>query len=914
MGYYPGMLIDELPLSVRARNSLRRSNITTVLELMQLDDDAMLRIRSLGKTTFHELKSVILALQEGSLEFGEPVSRKEEQQGERIAIQFINEEGITMEDIDIRDLDLSFRSTNQLLRNGVEYASQLVNMTEEELLSIRNLGVGSVREIINKIKDIKFKEYFENSAETEETEGGQADVRNAIVSIVFEDFKDHCNLSLAPNLKINLIEVIFNPELELDEAIPHEMIDLNYILQVPHLLERIFQNEAVYQLLKTKVLTVIKANSTAINIFSLKQHLPELARNHTVLDAILEDLNRENLLEFMPQGLRARLMTLDEFIESIENHRKKEVLRRRLSGMTLEEVGTEFQVVRERIRQLEQAALKKRPKLREDDYKAIFEQYQFTESEFMEIFQERKETFQYLKIAYKKGSRDLTEFAEDDSMPAEARVAAKKILGKGYLVIPPDRIRVARTELMKYVLKIYCRDEVSVDDYIKFYNDFLKDNNLDNRHNLQVQVKAGLENQLNENQFILWKYGKRFRYYNSSDYDFSEFFETIDLDQYKDVEYSALKFFRDYPELMLQYDIRDEYELHNLLKKLYRDKPDSGITFERMPVIVFGNADREAQVYQLFLEHAPIPAKDLAELYDKEYGVKVETVLANYFKHIDVYYHKGIYSINFESMNEEEYQYMSSVMDQDLYYIADAKALFLKQFPDGDAAKINSMNFKKLGFRVADKWIVSDRYLSFDQYFKDRMLQDDVLDLDLLDPRLNQYQTFRAGLYQLKEQFQLIEFTHNKFIKLSRLEEKGVTIDRLKGYIAAVLEFAQDRFFTVHSLKEQGFVHELHDLGFEDLFYASLLKNSKELSKTNVSGGVLFQRSTEPIKQELFFEYLLTTRRKVDLNDFLVEIKVEYGLLLDRTRTIAIIRDSTMHYDDIMDKVYIDYDEYYEEI
>lgn len=34
------------------------------------------------------------------------------------------------------------------------------------------------------------------------------------------------------------------------------------------------------------------------------------------------------------------------------------------------------------------------------------------------------------------------------------------------------------------------------------------------------------------------------------------------------MEITSLKLFRDYPDLMREYDIRDEYELHNLLKKL----------------------------------------------------------------------------------------------------------------------------------------------------------------------------------------------------------------------------------------------------------------------------------------------------------------------------------------------------------
>ena len=63
---------------------------------------------------------------------------------------------------------------------------------------------------------------------------------------------------------------------------------------------------------------------------------------------------------------------------------------------------------------------------------------------------------------------------------------------------------------------------------------------------------------------IFWKIGRKFRYYDIEAHDYTELLETLDLNQYHNVKLSTLKFIREYPELMQQYDIRDEYELHNL--------------------------------------------------------------------------------------------------------------------------------------------------------------------------------------------------------------------------------------------------------------------------------------------------------------------------------------------------------------
>lgn len=67
---------------------------------------------------------------------------------------FIGDDGAVYMDICIEQLQLSNRSRNHLLKNEIEYFSQLLAMSEEELFEIPNLGVKSVLEIIHKKKEM----------------------------------------------------------------------------------------------------------------------------------------------------------------------------------------------------------------------------------------------------------------------------------------------------------------------------------------------------------------------------------------------------------------------------------------------------------------------------------------------------------------------------------------------------------------------------------------------------------------------------------------------------------------------------------------------------------------------------------------------------------------------------------------
>ena len=56
---FQNMTIDDLELSVRSNNCLKRAGIQTVEELIQKTEEDMMKVRNLGKKSLKEIKEVI---------------------------------------------------------------------------------------------------------------------------------------------------------------------------------------------------------------------------------------------------------------------------------------------------------------------------------------------------------------------------------------------------------------------------------------------------------------------------------------------------------------------------------------------------------------------------------------------------------------------------------------------------------------------------------------------------------------------------------------------------------------------------------------------------------------------------------------------------------------------------------------
>ena len=56
------MQVEELDLSVRSYNCLKRANINTVQELVNKTDSEMMKVRNLGKKSLEEVKNKLAEL------------------------------------------------------------------------------------------------------------------------------------------------------------------------------------------------------------------------------------------------------------------------------------------------------------------------------------------------------------------------------------------------------------------------------------------------------------------------------------------------------------------------------------------------------------------------------------------------------------------------------------------------------------------------------------------------------------------------------------------------------------------------------------------------------------------------------------------------------------------------------------
>lgn len=929
--------IELLSFSNRTYNCLRRNGIDTIGRVLDFPAGEWRKLSNLGTKAMGEILDVVNEIRTGSGRFSlvacrslptateliptAPLPEKPQEEQFSECIKNIGHHppesalariAAQLDKLYVERMGLNVRAVNALKNGEIYTGLQLAQATPEELRRLRNMGAKTIESVLEKRSELLRELECAFQAESylppqpaadganESGAGGDVDAGSPLHQFL-RDLAQFTGLEPSLLWKAAAICRGDNPEMDNQEQILC-----------------LWQREDIRRASCRKILRLVDGHASGVSVPALLSAMPA-DTSGDVLDGLLSELERQNRVTLQGDLVQRRFPTVAEFVQNISDERTKNILLAKLQGETLEEIGQRCGVTRERVRQIIKKVMANRPRLWEDRYADLFDRYEFSYEEFRLAFDEPQETYHYLDIirTTKGERRPIRDILSDESIPESFRRKAERAIYRQYVTIDGVRIKKQRPELVRYVVQTYCRELTTMEEFLQWYQLLLETIGASKDPALALEART-YENKLSISNDVLWSHGHRFRYYPISQYDCGQLLEALALDQYDGIEFSSLKLFRDNPDLMEEYDIRDEYELHNLLKKVWPNTSALNIQFKKMPTIVIGQTDRNRQVVDLLMQCAPISNVELAKKYEEQYGARWDTALSNYFSCIDRFFHNGVYRVDQLVLPEDQRQRLARLLSDDLYTLAEIKQIYQREYPGGDPAFINSFNLKQLGFRVYTEYVVSDRFANASNYFHTLLTEQDLVDMRPIIKKGGELagNAFWKELTDLKARREIVEYLPNQYINIRRLNANGVSASELENYCASVA--AQVRtgdYFTIASLQKDGFSHPLDETGFDDWFFASVLaEDHSRFSVRRMGKTKLFCRGHKLFTLIDFLRWLLEPAAKMDIYELYELLEQRYGLLIKHDKILETIRTSDLYYDSIMEAVYIDYDTYFEEV
>ena len=665
--------------------------------------------------------------------------------------------------------------------------------------------------------------------------------------------------------------------------------------------------------LNTKLILeeIIKENTKEepITLFKLKQILSK-ATNY-IIDNFADDYTKlqiENKIKIGMYGIEYNFLNFEDYINNNFDERVASIIKERYNGNTLEAIAQRYGLTRERVRQIcKKIKLDEiEDNLVEDKYKNVFEKYNWTKQAFIEIFNEKEFTYNYLNERYIKGNEDLTNILTDSDFDDSQKERLKAI---NKLIITTDGDLISNTnDFIRRVLVKYANNEIDIDDLTDIYNDEIEKypelqlNNLNSRN---------LEARLSRSDYAFFGANHKVRYYDFNSLSDESIDQLKELIILNDGFYSTEYLFRNNRQLMNELDIRNENELHNILK-LKIDDNDNNVYFLRMPNFLVEYRDKDEFIVDKIREYSPILINDFIDVLYEEYGHKKATMLSYLTSNFNSYIKDGYFDIDTMSLSEEEINVLRNKLTKDIYSLDEVREILETNGYEDAKMVLTNRNFNKLGYKLRGSYVIKSEYGRIYGYFDNKIENESVIKLDESIIKIGAI--YNAINYYCK-QLKIFKLSNNIFITDKKLLQLGITKQDLEQFIGKIREKFYDKdYFSVNNVTNEIDCSIFENIGLSESFIDDLISNLDDIKTLRINNNRLYSFSKYSLSITEFMYDMVNKYSSISLEDLEKEIAINYQISVPFDKLRGYLYSTDIFYSDILEKIYSDKNNYYEEV
>lgn len=901
--------INSLNISNKAKNQLHKFGITYVEELRDLNLDDFESFRGVGKKTYSEIKDLINLIYNGErnifdlespklLEFNlskrtrdalikENITSFEElckthfevfENKKNIGIKTLNEIKLLYSFCDFNDngrkeyseeallqlslypletLRLSNRSYNKLKRSGVKTLDELVLLNLFDKSTLKGLGKKSVDEI-----KAKTEEWIEKN--------------KIIIQKKEYEEKDILDNSKIKKIKIffeNLILINFD---EIYQICANNKLNIEMENFSEFLIEFINTKEMIQ---KFRQLFIENSSSGVADKFSFDEFLNKLNHDLNIEDFSIAQYYLKNI---MVQLNNVYILKNEDIKTYLINESEKNpdshfyfLYERIINDKTLQEIANSNGLSRERVRQVLNKEVRKLPYLLEDCYKTIFEYFNFSKNDFLEVFKKESYiTYNYLFTKYKKGKvvfniENATNYKGffRDEIIAFFNYKRQHELNKNQIVF---EILLNEFETM------------SLDELEEKYFIYIKQNDLD-KEKYNINFKS-VNNHLRNAKYIVFDRENKFRFV---DIDYAVFVEFLDLSKYKSSVISSYLIYDDNLELMKEFDIRDGHELFYILKvsKNIGLLKNIDVVFRRVPTMIFDGMTDEEQTINFLKELSPINTDEYFSLYEERYGAKKESAMSNLSKYLNYYMADGKYSINVPIVDDRDAQLlMQKLSSKSLWFLNEVENLVETycKYTCNDA--VNSASLLRLGYKLFPAgYILKSEYNNVFDFFDKEIFNADLVDVGKVDNRITDLSMFGSYLEKIKHDMDFIEIDKKQFVSINcfcdmYFIDKGTLIKIQQE----MLEWCKDEYFNsstiVNELQISNLPNNLKEVFLRNKWLTSCFLRQKEgISSLVLKDTIILSRNSEILNIPMICKWIVGKYGKMGISQITNKFNQIFG-------------------------------------
>lgn len=261
----------------------------------------------------------------------------------------------------------------------------------------------------------------------------------------------------------------------------------------------------------------------------------------------------------------------------------------------------------------------------------------------------------------------------------------------------------------------------------------------------------------------------------------------------------------------------------------------------------------------------------------------------------------------------EELELLRNKLTRKAYTVQEFLEIAKQTISGFEEAHINTKNLSKIQFTIESLFILSNEVKNIDSYLDNLIFEDSYF-------KVPDNMIFKSGYVKRKIEnfenaYKLLKVEDGIYITNKNFERDGLERATLLSYKEAVENFVNpNTFFTLTTLSNGGFEHDLEEYGFDNIFYEAILKRPGRLKFLKIANTVVFTKSKRSIDINDFISFVLEGRDVISVDSFISNVFSKCNLKINYEHAIKLMKSSNYFYSNEMERLFRDKETFYTNI
>ncbi|HFJ9300028.1 MutH/Sau3AI family endonuclease [Bacillus paranthracis] len=269
-----------------------------------------------------------------------------------------------------------------------------------------------------------------------------------------------------------------------------------------------------------------------------------------------------------------------------------------------------------------------------------------------------------------------------------------------------------------------------------------------------------------------------------------------------------------------------------------------------------------------------------------------------------------IYDNEIKILDNNSIEKIKNKLIKPIYTFKEFNAIVNKEKENFEEEYFNDINISGLGYNIHPNFILVKEITKPEEYFEQQIFKQDYF-MKIVDPVYDSVQ-FMRKLVNLENNYDVVKIEENEYITINKLNEAGIYKQDLIDFKGEVEKFIGNScVFTWNSLEKGGFHHKLVELGFQEIFYESLLKRPGAFKYMKIDQTTFFMKTIEEFTVTELFQFVMETEHSISLDELEDKFVQFFDAFINRRNIVHYANQSQLYYSEELERLFIDSEKYY---